>query len=107
MPRPDGIFTFDAALGRFRNAAGQLVADAVMMPPAGPSVSADDALEMMHKVIVIQDERPRTNGHVAGAATPEWLRLMAKQGQHQPCMGCGQIIGLGDVELAGTHSRDW
>jgi hypothetical protein len=44
--------------------------------------------------------------HVAGAATPEWHRQMAKVALMQLCMGCGETIGLGDVELTSEHSRD-
>ena len=95
MPRPTGRFTYDATLGRFRNAAGQLVPDnAILGTAIALTVSHEDALEMLH------------DGHVAGAAGPEWIKEMRK-GLQQPCVACGVSVGLADVTLSGEHTRDW
>ncbi len=103
MPRPNGRFTYDATLQRFRNAGGQLIAAAAILPPAASQVSADDALELVHSAT---NALGSTTEHPAGAATPEWLRQMMG-GLQQPCLTCGQSVGLTDVALSSTHTRDW
>lgn len=101
MPRPNGRFTYDPVLDRFRNAGGQLIPDTVILPTAAVrTVSSDDALEMRHT------GTSGTQEHVAGASTPEWLGQM-RQGLKQPCVTCGEMVGLKDVLLDSTHSRDW
>jgi len=107
VARPAGRFTYDAALGRFRNAGGQLIPDNAILPTAiALTVSSDDALEMLHTVKTTVAGTTQTADHVAGAATPEWIKQM-KRGLRQPCMTCGASVGLGDVALSGDHSRDW
>ncbi len=107
MARPSGRFTYDATLQRFRNAGGQLIPDNAILPTAiALTVSSDDALELRHTVTTTLAGNTTTAEHVAGAATPEWLRQMRK-GLRQPCMTCGASVGLADVALCGDHSRDW
>lgn len=96
MPRPNGVFTYDAELRRFRNAGGQLIPTQAVIPSAVPaSISSDDALEMQH------------DDHPAGAANAQWLQQMMDSGLRQPCMTCGQHVGLGNVTLTSVHTRDW
>ena len=107
MPRPSGRFTYDARLQRFRDGSGQLVRDDAILPTAiALTVSSDDALEMRHTVTTTLAGNTQTTEHVAGAATPEWIKQMRK-GLMQPCMTCGASVGLKDVALSGTPTRDW
>jgi hypothetical protein len=95
MPRPNGTFTFDPVLNRFRNAGGQLISENAVIPDqVRTREGSDDAYELVH------------GEHVAGAAGPHWIKQM-RDGLRMPCAECGEMIGLGNVEMRSEHSRDW
>ena len=106
MPRPNGTFTFDPVLQRFRNAGGQLIAENAVIPDQVKATEgSDDAYELMHRGVLPKGPEP-PGEHVAGAAGPHWLKQM-RDGLRMPCSTCGEMIGLGNVEMRSEHSRDW